>query len=302
MNRHICRLKTNNMKILNFGSINIDYVYEVNNFVQPGETIASQQFQTYIGGKGGNQSTAIAKAGFQVFHAGNISETGNFIKTQLKKWGVNTDFIKTVNTPTGHAIIQVNQQGENAIIIHGGANTTITSEQIEKTLAHFNEGDFLLIQNEINHIPLLIRKAKERGMIVVFNPAPMTKAVLNYPLELVDIFIINQTESEGLSNKKGIENILNYLRNQFTAATFILTLGEKGSIFINEQQRIETRAKKVTVEDTTAAGDTFIGYFLAEIAKGKPTEIALKTATKAAAISVSRKGGALSIPSIKELH
>jgi ribokinase len=291
----------NNIKILNFGSINIDYVYEVNHFVRPGETIASQKFQTYIGGKGCNQSVAIAKAGFQVFHAGNISETGTFIKTQLEKWKVDTTFIKVVKTPTGHAIIQVNQTGENAIIIHGGANQTITSNQIEETLEHFNKGDFLLIQNEINHIPLLIQKAKEKEMVVIFNPAPMTKNVLDYPLELIDILIVNQTEAAELSNQKGVENILKYLTNQFPKASFILTLGEQGSIFIDGQQRIETKAEKVEVKDTTAAGDTFIGYFLAEIARNIEPTTALKLATKAAAITVSKKGGAISIPNRNEL-
>lgn len=289
------------MKILNFGSINIDYVYEVQNFVRPGETIVSQGFQTYIGGKGCNQSVAIAKSGFEVFHAGNISETGLFIKTQLEKWKVNTDFINTIETATGHAIIQVNHDAENAIIIHGGANQKITEKQIDDTLGHFEEGDFLLLQNEINHISLLIKKAKAKGMKVIFNPAPMTKAVLDYPLELVDIFIINETEAEGLANQKGIDNIIKTLKTRFPKVTFVLTLGKNGSILFNENQTIETRAKQVKAIDTTAAGDTFIGYFLASLANKFDFKAALELATAAAAITVSKKGGAVSIPFIKDL-
>jgi ribokinase len=289
------------MKILNFGSINIDYVYEVNHFVQPGETIASKGFQTFIGGKGCNQSVALAKAGVAVFHAGNISESGLFIQSQLEKWKVNTQFINVVSAATGHAIIQVNDDGENAIIIHGGANQTITSEQIENTLKHFETGDILLLQNEINNIPEIIEKAKNKGLKVFFNPAPMTENVHNFPLSLIDVFIINETEGEGLTGEKEIEKILATLQTKFPESATLLTLGKKGAIYLDKNERIEILAKKVKAIDTTAAGDTFIGYFTAGLEKGFSIKAALELATKAAAITVTRKGGSVSVPFLEEV-
>lgn len=287
------------MKILNFGSINIDYVYEVADFVSPGETIASKGFQTFIGGKGCNQSVALAKAGVEVFHAGNISESGLFIKTQLEKWGVNTSFINLVEEATGHAIIQVSQTGENAIIIYGGANQTITSRQIEATLTHFGQGDILLLQNEINCIPEIMKKAKAQGMQIFFNPAPMTCAVHDFPLDLVDVFIVNETEGENLTGETEIETILNKMQEKFPDSTTLLTLGKKGSIYLNNKQRIDTKAIEVKAIDTTAAGDTFIGYFIAGLQKELSIKSALELATKAAAITVTKKGGAVSIPVIE---
>jgi ribokinase len=289
------------MKILNFGSINIDYVYDVSDFVKPGETIANKGFQTFIGGKGCNQSVALAKAKVTVFHAGNISESGLFITAQLEKWGVNTQFIHVVQEATGHAIIQVNEQGENAIIIHGGANQTITLEQIETTLNHFEKDDILLLQNEINHISEIIQRGKKRGLKIFFNPAPMTQNVHDFPLDLVDVFIVNETEGEGLTGEKNVAAILSTMQNKFPKAAILLTLGKKGSIYINKNERIEMTAKSVKAIDTTAAGDTFIGYFVAGLEKGFLMKDALDLATKAAAITVTKKGGAVAIPFLEEI-
>lgn len=289
------------MKIINFGSINIDYVYEVSNFVSPGETIASKGFQTFIGGKGCNQSVALAKAGVEVFHVGNISESGLFIKTQIEKWGVNTVFIRQVEEATGHAIIQVNENGENAIIIHGGANQTISSTQIEETLGHFGKGDIVLLQNEINNIPKIMVEAKKRGMQIFFNPAPMTSDVYDFPLDLVDVFIVNEIEGEGLTGKTKVEEILKTMEEKFPSAAILLTLGKNGSIYRDKDGEIETKAIAVKAIDTTAAGDTFIGYFVGGLQKGLSIKASLTLATKAAAITVTQKGGAVSIPFIANL-
>jgi ribokinase len=244
---------------------------------------------------------ALAKAGVAVFHAGNISESGLFIQSQLEKWKVNTQFINVVSAATGHAIIQVNDDGENAIIIHGGANQTITSEQIENTLKHFETGDILLLQNEINNIPEIIEKAKNKGLKVFFNPAPMTENVHDFPLSLIDVFIINETEGEGLTGEKEIEKILATLQTKFPESATLLTLGKKGAIYLDKNERIEILAKKVKAIDTTAAGDTFIGYFTAGLEKGFSIKAALELATKAAAITVTRKGGSVSIPFLEEV-
>ncbi len=288
--------QTLKMKILNFGSINIDYVYSLSHFVQPGETIASKSFQTFIGGKGCNQSVAIAKAGVEVFHAGNISESGLFIKEQLEEWNVNTQFINILEEATGHAIIQVNDSGENAIIIHGGANQTISEKQIDDTLSYFGKDDFLILQNEINNINSIIAKAKEKEMMVFFNPAPMTAVVHDYCLALVDCFIVSETEGQKLTCEHDVKSIIHKMKATYPNAAIIMTLGNKGVIYAKANEWIEESAFEVEVVDTTGAGDTFIGYFVASLSQGKTIASALQIANRAASIAVTRKGGAVSIP------
>lgn len=289
------------MKILNFGSINIDYVYQVSHFVQPGETLASAGLRTFLGGKGCNQSVALAKAGASVFHAGNINEKDIWILDQLKKWQVNTQLVQKLPSPSGHAIIQVDHHGENAIIIHGGANQMINQGQIDTVFAHFEKGDVLLLQNEVNRMDDLIRTAKSKGMLVFFNPAPMTKAVVDYPLDLIDYFILNETEAQQITGKQTQKEIEDQLLTQFPASHFLLTFGAKGALFFNQKERYAVAAKKVKAIDTTAAGDTFIGYFLAAWSQAKSIPDCLSLASKAAAITVTRAGGAVSIPLREEL-
>lgn len=289
------------MKILNFGSINIDYVYGVPHFVKPAETIASTSYQVYIGGKGCNQSVALAKAGATVYHAGSIGEDGVWIKNQLKEWGVNVDFLPISDGPTGHAIIQVTPNGQNAIIIHGGANQAIPFSHVENVIRFFEAGDVLLIQNEINGLDKLINAASEKGLKIFFNPAPMTPSVFDLPLDKIDVFIINEVEGEELTQKKMPEAILSKMRSQYPNAATLLTLGEKGAVYEDAHQQLTVEAKKVKAVDTTAAGDTFIGYFLANLAAGYEMLECLENATKASAICVTRAGGAVSIPSKKEV-
>ncbi|AYQ32123.1 ribokinase [Runella sp. SP2] len=289
------------MKILNFGSINIDYVYGVPHFVKPAETIASTSYQVFMGGKGCNQSVALAKAGVQVYHAGAIGEDGVWIKNQLNDWGVNVDFLTVSDGPTGHAIIQVEPNGQNAIIIHGGANQSIHSAQIHHVLQNFEKGDILLVQNEINALPELLLAASERGMKIFFNPAPMSASVFELPLETIDVFIINEVEGEELTKRNTAEGILGKMAEQFPNAATLLTLGEKGARYQHASEMKSINAKKVKAIDTTAAGDTFIGYFLANWALGETLDTCLQKATQASAICVTRAGGAVSIPSKEEV-
>ena len=287
------------MKILNIGSINIDYVYEVDNFVKSGETIPSNNFKIFLGGKGLNQSVALAQAGSQIFHAGNINIKDDNIKKELTKWNVNIDYIKEVSESTGHAIIQVNKDGENSIIIHGGANRAFESNQIDMILENFNQGDILLLQNEINKIPEIIEKAKNIGMKIFFNPAPMTKEVLNYPIDLVDCLIVNESEAKKLTGKDlDSDEIINLLKNKYSNTSILLTLGEKGSIYSYKTKYLKCEAMKVKAVDTTAAGDTFIGYFISHLSRDKEIKDCLSIASKAASICVTKKGGAISIPKI----
>lgn len=171
------------MKILNFGSLNIDNVYQVDGLVLSGNTIDSKEYQVFSGGKGLNQSVAMSKAGAkEVYHAGNIGMNGEFLMYTLLEHGVKTDFIKRSQCKTGHAVIQVADNAEHTIIIHGGSNHNIDIEFIDEVLNHFQAGDLLLLQNEINNVGYIIEAAHARGLTIVLNPAPANKKVLAYDL------------------------------------------------------------------------------------------------------------------------
>lgn len=284
------------MKIINFGSINIDHVYEVAHFVHPGETLRSKSYRVFSGGKGANQSLSLARAGAKVLHAGKIGEEGLWLKEKLAQSGVDTSLIQTSKSPTGHALIQVDAQGENAIIIHAGANESISQEDIDRVFDAADKGDCLLVQNEINMVEQIIREAKTKGMVIVFNPAPLSEAVKEYPLELVDLFIINEVEGEMLTQHRGYRDIVQRMQQCYPSAKTVLTLGTQGLIYADAQQVITLPALKVKAADTTGAGDTFIGYFLAELIKGSAIEECLKTGIRASALCVTRKGAGDSIP------
>lgn len=287
------------MKILNFGSINKDFVYLVENFVQSGQTISSKKYEVFLGGKGLNQSVALAHSGANIYHAGCINKNDDSIIIQLNKWGVNTDNIIKVEDPTGHAIIQVNDNGENSIIIHGGANHSISSEQIENTLNKFNSGDILVLQNEINKIEEIINRGYEIGMKIFLNPAPFTKEIINYPLQKLDTLIFNESEGFGLSSgEQDKTKILKYLSKKYPSTKLLLTLGKKGSIYIYNNKVIEIPANKVNSVDTTAAGDTYIGYFISSYYKNNEVKESMEIASKAASISTTKMGGAISIPKL----
>ncbi|MBW2061986.1 MAG: ribokinase [Deltaproteobacteria bacterium] len=290
------------MKILNFGSLNIDHVYMVEHFVRPGETLNSKSFQQFCGGKGLNQSVALAHAGAAVYHAGVIGQDGLWLKRFLERHGAKTSLIEVIDEPSGHAIIQVNQEGENSIILYGGANKKITDAYIEKVLTQFTSGDYLLLQNEINAVPEIIARAASRGLKIAFNPAPMDRRVLDYPLNLVSCFILNEIEGGELTGEQEAEMILASMREQYPEATTILTLGEQGVLLENSREKIRVPAEKIVPVDTTAAGDTFIGYFIASMMKGQDMEYAIKTANKAAALCATRPGAADSIPNLDEVE
>ena len=289
------------MKIVNFGSLNIDHVYDVNHFVRPGETLASEDYVQFAGGKGLNQSIALARAGATVLHAGKIGPEGEWLKEKLTSAGVDTSLVMKGLEPTGHAIIQVTPEGQNAIIVEGGANQCIRDEEIDKVLRALSNRDVLLLQNEINSIGKIIPLAKEKGARVVFNPAPITKAVKSFPLELVDILIVNEIEGAALATQESAQTILNRLVEKYPNTVIALTLSEKGVLFADKEQIIEVPAPKVDVLDTTAAGDTFVGFFISSLSSGAPIKDALTLACQAASLSVTRKGAAESIPTLSEL-
>ena len=286
------------MKILNFGSINKDFFYSVNDFVKPGETISSIRYNIKIGGKGLNQSVGISKAGRKIYHAGIINKHDTFILDKLKKWNINCENILLSNNPTGHAIIQVDKKGENSIIIHGGANHDVDIKFIKSVLSKFDSGDILVLQNEINNIKEIIDRAHHKKMKIVFNPAPFNNEILSYDLNKISTLILNQTEGEALSKEKKTDDILKFLNSKFNNTEIILTLGEKGSLYSFKDELVKIKAHKLNTVDTTGAGDTFIGYYVAGIASKMNKKDNLNRASEAAAIATTKLGGAESIPRI----
>ena len=287
------------MKILNFGSLNIDYTYSVEKFVKGGETISATTMQKNIGGKGLNQSVALAKAGAEVYHAGCVGPDGDFLLKYLQENSVNIEHVLVGDTATGHAIIQLDEKGQNCIIIYGGANTQITTEHIDRVLESFDAGDVLLMQNEINNGRYIMTQAKEKGMTVVLNPSPVTN--LDMPLELVDYFLLNEHEAAALFHKENIDEVVKEMRKTYPEAKFVLTLGGDGVIYITQDEILKKDAIKTHVVDTTAAGDTFTGFFMATLFESGDVDAALGIATKAASVAISRPGAAESIPYKREI-
>lgn len=289
------------MVICNFGSLNIDLVFRVPHVVRPGETLASAGVRTFAGGKGANQSVALARAGASVAHAGAIGADGRWIIEKLDGHGVDTRLVRVLEGQrTGHAIIQVDDKGENAIVLEAGTNHAITPEQVERTLGSFTTGDVLLLQNEVNGVDQLIEAGRQRGMRVCLNPAPMTQTARAYPLEAVDVLIVNESEGEALADEREPERIAEALHAR-CGGEVVLTLGAQGALCRGEDGLRRAAGERVEAVDTTAAGDTFIGYYLAARADGRGVDDALRRACRAAALCCTRPGAMDAIPSKDEL-
>lgn len=290
------------MKILNFGSLNLDYVYTVDHFVQPGETLSSLDYKINAGGKGLNQSIALARAGANVYHAGCIGKEGAMLRDLLDENGVDTRFLKQLDCSCGHAVIQVDKSGQNCIILYSGTNRQITDEQIEQVFNEFSSDDILVIQNEINSLEKIINAASRRGMRIAFNPSPFEKKLLDLPLDKITWFLVNEIEGKELSNgKTEPKEIINSILSQYPNSRVVLTLGADGVMYGDRESIVSHPAHEASVVDTTAAGDTFTGYFIKAVSENIPVEKALQTASAASAITISRQGAAQTIPFAHEL-
>lgn len=288
-------------KVLNFGSINIDHVYKLPHFVRPGETLTCNEFFLTPGGKGANQSMALALSGIEVFHAGRIGKDGIHVKNLLEESGVDTRFIEIdENEATGHAVIQLNTYKENAIFIYPGANRLQDESRFESVISYFNPGDILLLQNEINGINKLIELGKKNGMIVCLNPAPMDSHLRNTRLDEVDLLILNEVEAEDLTQETRYEEMLETLREEYPHMEILITMGEEG-VYYEGESEVYLPAIQTQVIDTTAAGDAFIGYFLASRIHNKGIEESLTTAIKAASLCIQKTGALRSIPTWEEV-
>ncbi|MGH4049777.1 MAG: ribokinase [Clostridium sp.] len=289
------------MKILNFGSLNIDMVYDVINFVKPGETISSTKYSVFCGGKGLNQSIALARAGVDLYHAGKVSTDGRSLVEILNENSVKTDFVSLDGTYTGHAIIQVDSKGQNSILLCGGANKELTKEYIDFVLNHFEANDILVLQNEINHLEYIINKANKKGMRIVLNPSPIDKKIIEIDFNMINLLVLNEIEGKAIANVLQEEEIIDKLIYKYPNLKIVLTLGENGSMYGENNFRLTEQILKTEVVDTTAAGDTFLGYFVAGLILDKSPSECLNLATVASSLAVSKKGASISIPFMKEV-
>lgn len=284
------------MPVINIGSINIDYVHRVSHFPAAGETLRNSAYSAGLGGKGANQSIAIALAGGQVYHVGRVGEDGLWTQAKLLECGVNIDHIVIDEGATGHAVIYVNDEGENTIVIHGGANEKLTREQISAAIDPAQPNDWLLLQNETNMILHAAQAAKSKGLKIAYAAAPFDAAIAAKMIPHVDLIAVNEIEAAQLADA------MNMPVNDLPVKKILITRGSKGATYSDGNESFGIEAFKVTPVDTTGAGDTFTGFFLARLDLGDDPVTALKIASAAAAIQVTRPGAADAIPTISEVY
>lgn len=291
------------MKIVNFGSLNLDHVYRVPHAAATGETLAASSFQILLGGKGLNQSVAIARAGAEVLHGGFVGDDpkAKELLECLKNSGVDVSKIQTTSQPQGHAIIQVNDEGNNCIVIFGGSNQCVSKQYIDGVLAEFSSGDYVVLQNETSNVEYAIAQAHAKGCIVVLNASPIDERMLALDYNQIDWLIINEIEGAAIAGVSDIAQILPTLTEKYPALNIVLTLGTEGSRCYTGGKLYTQAAFPAKAVDTTAAGDTFLGYVVSGLVSGKPIQEILRTASAASAIAVSIMGAAGSIPKAEDV-
>ena len=284
------------MTIFNLGSINLDYFYRLPHLVSAGETLAANDFNIALGGKGANQSVALAKAGAEVFHIGAFGQKDALYLQEMQNAGVNLDFVTLLDMPSGHAIIMVDDKtGENQIILSQSANYKTEQEQIKKALQKANSSDWALAQNETCLVEPFLSLAKQQGLKICYSAAPFVAEQTAGLLPLTDLLIVNEGEAAALSD---------YIEKDITTLGLphlIITLGSKGARYWGEQGCFSVAPFKVTAIDTTGAGDTFLGFVLASLSDGQTMQQAMRYASAAAALQITRQGALPAIPSRGEV-
>lgn len=289
-------------KVLNFGSLNIDYTYIVDHMTREGETQLSEGMEIFLGGKGFNQSVSLAKAGVKVYHAGMIGDDGDGFLPVCKEYGIRTDYIKKAEGRSGHTIIQIDKNAQNSILLFGGSNQKIDKGFVDEVLDNFGKGDYLLLQNEISSLSYIIDRAYEKGMIIILNPSPFDYRLDSCDMSKVSYFILNEVEGGQLSKKEDPDEMVSAMLEKYPKAKIVLTLGGDGCVYADATGvRFRQPVFPVKAVDTTAAGDTFTGYFISGILQNMPVPDILQVSAKASSITVTRKGASVSIPSWEEV-
>ena len=289
-------------KIVNLGSLCIDNVYRVPAIAGAGETVASRSHEVFPGGKGLNQSLAAARAGATVAHVGCVGADGAWLRDLLAEEGVNVDGVRVTEGASGHAVIQVDDAGANAIAIAGGANRTLAAADVAFALDQVSPTDWLLLQNEINDLPDVLAAAKQRGCAVAFNVAPVDGREADYDLSGVQLLIVNEIEAAALAGVEEPNAAARALRERYPQADVVLTLGAAGLIHIGADGATTLPAYPANAVDETAAGDAFIGYLMAALLAGEGMAQALRLGSAAGALAVGKAGAAASIPTLADVR
>lgn len=291
-------------KIVVIGSINVDNVTYTDNMPIAGMTVKGESFLSNLGGKGANQACAIHFLNKDVVFYGAVGNdtNGKMVENYLKSLGLTANLKICNDSCTGVATIIINNKNaENQIICVPGANNKITKNEIDKI--DFSKFDILLLQleNPGEVMTYAMKKAKEAGLLVVLNPAPY-QYLKEEAYQYVDYFIPNEHELELYTSEVegDIKERSRYLLDK-GLKNIIVTLGEKGSIFINKEEAFEIPAFKVNAVDTTGAGDSYCGALVSALSEGKNIKEAMEFATKASSIAVTRKGAIASLPKLDEI-
>ena len=288
-------------KLVNLGSLCIDHVYSVPDITGAGETVASLGYEVFPGGKGLNQSVAAARAGAEVMHFGCVGEDGAWLKDVLAEAGVEASGVRVATGASGHAVIQVNAAGENAIVVAGGTNRELTEAEVSTALDAVGPGDWLLLQNEINDLEGVLAASARRGARVAFNVAPVDGREAGYDLSATALLIVNEIEAGALAGEEDPSAALTSLRQRYPNMDVVLTLGREGLLYANSDGTRTMPAYPVQAVDETAAGDAFIGYLMAALLAGDEIASALRKASAAGALAVTKAGAASSIPTPPEV-
>lgn len=288
--------------ILVFGAVNLDHIYTVPHIVRPGETLSSASYSLSWGGKGLNQALALCRAGAEVSLAAKIGQQDvPLLRALGEEWGLDLSRVRACDLPTGHAVIQVEPDAQNCILLHDGANGAVFPEDVSAGLEGLRPGDIVLLQNEINASAAILREAEAMGLRTALNPSPFTSDLLDWPLAALDLLILNEGEAAAMTGTDDLDTALDQLTRLCPKAQIFLTLGADGSRYACGPERGSCPASPVHAVDTTAAGDTYTGYLLTGLAGGMPVPAAMALASRAAALCVSRSGAVSSIPARAEL-
>ena len=278
------------MTVFNLGSVNIDLFYTVPHFPAPGETLASLDHRRALGGKGANQSIALARAGAQVVHIGATSPEDDWIRTEMRQAGVDIGGIQDSAQATGHAVVTVSVDGENQILLCPSANAAIDMDRALTVLDDARPGDWALLQNETNGAEAFVAAARGLGLKLAYSAAPFDASVTAGLLPQTDLLVVNEGEAAALGE------MLGRAPEESGVPHLVITRGGEGADYHGEAGHIHQPAFAVTPVDTTGAGDCFFGYFLAGMARGDAIKDALRLAAGAAALQVTQYGAATAIP------
>lgn len=299
-----------NKSIIVVGSINTDLILRSEHLPTPGETVLGGNLQTAGGGKGANQAVAAARLGAEVVLVGRVG-SDVYAEQHLQAFtaeGIVIDAIaRCPDTPTGTAVILLDAQGQNSIVVSPAANAQVTGTDVENARQYFKPGAILILQLEIplETVVFAAQQARAAGMQVILNPAP-AQVLPKGLLKNTDVLILNETEMEmisgqALNDETALLNTVASLLNNGVQA-LILTLGAKGARYFSKQQQIFQPAFMVQAVDTTAAGDSFVGAFAAALSEGQGHTQAMRFAAAAGALAATKLGAQPSLPTRLELE